>query len=57
MVVIVHCNLRWWCFSLEPSAFIITNVHINEYAQLQLALCGGGGGGGGGGGDGCVFTW
>ena len=32
MEVIVHCNLRWWCFPWSPSAF--TNVLTNECAQI-----------------------
>ena len=32
MLVIVHCNLRWWCFPWS-----ITNVHTNKY--IQIATC------------------
>ena len=59
MVVIIHCNLHWWCFRWNTNAF--TNVHTNKYAQfatcnvwwwwwlwLIVFLCGG---------DDCMWWW
>ena len=45
MVVITHCNLRWWCFPW--SAIIIahllmcTQTNIRQIFQLALYVCGG----------------
>ena len=37
VVVVTSCNLRWWCFSIQPLAQIV-HLHTWWYYPLQLAL-------------------